>query len=104
MTPPTNHNDYDHIPCAELLRDPLVIWTTASATAQAIMSASSSTDIMNLNLDGSPLSHASALKGPNAADWRRADDTEHRNLVTQTSTMLVIHKDAIPVDRRKDVA
>jgi hypothetical protein len=44
------------------------------------------------------------LKGPNEADWRRADDTEHRKLVTQTSTMHVIHKDAIPVDRRMDVA
>jgi hypothetical protein len=103
MTPPTNHNDYDHIACAELQRDPSVTWTTASATAQA-MSASSSAEIMNLNLNGSPLTHASALKGPNEADWRRADDTENCKLVTQTSTMHVIRKDAIPADRRMDVA
>ena len=103
MTPPTNHNDYDHIPCAELLSDPTITWTTASATAQA-MSASSSADIMNLNLDGSPLTHASALKGPNEPVWRRADDTEHRKLTTETGTMHVISKNDIPADRRKDVA
>jgi hypothetical protein len=97
MTPPTNDNDYDHVPCAELLRDPKVSWTTATAQAQA-MSASSSTDVMNLNDDGSPLTHASALKGPNQTVWRLADDKEHRKLVTESQTMHVIHKSAIPVD------
>jgi hypothetical protein len=103
MTPPTNDNDYDHVPCVELLRDPKVHWTTATAQAQA-MSASSSTDVMNLNDDGSPLTHASALKGPNQPVWRLADDKEHRKLVTESKTMHVIHKSAIPADRRKDVA
>jgi hypothetical protein len=48
------------------------------------MSASSSADIMNLNLDGSPLTHASALARPNQTEWRLADDIEHRKLVTET--------------------
>jgi hypothetical protein len=101
MSPPTNRNDYDHIPCAEMLHDRKITWTTPSAQAQA-MSASSS-DIMNLNLDGSPLTHASALAGPNQTIWSGADDTEHRKLTTGTETMHVIHKAAIPADRRKDV-
>jgi hypothetical protein len=107
MLPPTNDNDYDHVPCSELLRDPKVSWTTATAQARA-MSASSSTsssaDVMNLNNDGSPLTHASALHGPNQTTWRLADDKEHRKLATESQTIHVIRKSDIPADRRKDVA
>jgi hypothetical protein len=57
------------------------------------MSATTSTDVMNLlNIDGSPLMHASALAGAkNQIEWRLADDIEHYyKLVIQTSTMNVI--------------
>jgi hypothetical protein len=63
---PSTENDYDHIPCAELLRDTKIEWKTGAAKAQA-MSAVSSTGIMNLNTDGSPLTHASAIGGENQA-------------------------------------
>jgi hypothetical protein len=59
---------------------------------------------MNLNLDGIPLTHASALAEPYQDEWRLADDIEHRKLVTETQTMHVMHKAAIPADRRRDVA
>jgi hypothetical protein len=59
---------------------------------------------MNVNNDGTPLTHASALTGDNQIEWRSADDIEHRKLVTQTSTMHVNHKKCILLDRRKDVA
>lgn len=107
IAPPTNHNDYDHIPCAELLADRKIQWTSATAQAFAMavtLGGGASSDVMNLNIDGSPLTHASALAGPNQVEWRRADDTEHRKLVTQTQTIHVIHKADIPSERRKDVA
>jgi hypothetical protein len=103
LAPPSTETDYDHIPCAELLRDTKIEWKTAAAQAQA-MSAVSSTDIMNVNTDGSPLTHASAIGGENQAEWRLADGIEHRKLVTQTLTMHIIHKAHIPKERAKDVA
>jgi hypothetical protein len=59
---------------------------------------------MNLNTDGSPLTHASAIVGENKELWQLADNIEHRKLVTQTQTMHVIHKANIPIDRVRDVA
>ena len=101
MAPPTNDNDYDHIPCAEMLHDPKIKWTSPAAQAQAM--SASRTDYMNLTPDGSPLTHSSAIAGPNETEWRLEDDVEHRKLTTGTQTMHVIHKAAIPADRRKDV-
>jgi hypothetical protein len=102
LSTPINENDYDHIPCAELLRDKHIQWKTASAQAQAM--SASSTNMGNLNADGSPLTHATASIGENKASWELADNTEHRKLITQTQTMHVIHKTDIPIDRVRDVA
>jgi hypothetical protein len=67
------------------------------------MSAVSSSDIVNLNTDGSPLTHASAISGENQAEWRLANDIEHCKLVTQIQTMHVIHKAHVPTNRTKDI-
>jgi hypothetical protein len=99
MTPPTNIDDYDHIPCAELHQDVGIEWTTAAATSSAFLAATS----LNLNDDGSPITWASVSAGKFSAEWEVAADDEIRKLITTTQTMRPIHKSEIPADRRKDI-
>jgi hypothetical protein len=99
MRPPTNDNDYDWIPCAELLGGKGPIWTRASTLEQAMCAT-----LLNLNPDGSPLTHKSALGGEHATEWHLSGDTEVRKLITETETMAVIHKSQIPRGRLKDIA
>ena len=99
MEPPANHNDYDHIPCAELNRDPSVQWTSSVRVAKAM-----SAQVLNLNQDGSPLTFSSAEQGKDGPEWILASDTEFRKLVTGTETIRPIHKSDIPHERRRDIA
>ena len=47
-------------------------------------------------VDGKPLNLKRALNGPNAAEWRAANDAELRKLIVQTQTMHAIPRAAIP--------
>jgi hypothetical protein len=96
MTPPTNI--YEHIPCAELLRDKTVKWTTVATLAMAMHAS-----VLNLNEDGSPLTFQRAMKGEFQAEWDHANDQEICKLITTTETMCLIHKRAIPSERRGDI-
>jgi uncharacterized membrane protein YgcG len=100
MSPPTNDNDYDHIPCAELLRDSAVEWTEADTVAMAM---STDTTPLNLNSDGTPLTLTKGLASEFHAEWQEASDNEVRKLITTTETMEPIHKCDIPADRRGDI-
>ena len=99
MTPPSNVDDYDRIPCSELHQDSTVEWPTESQVATSFMAASS----LNLHEDGSPLTLSRALNGPHREDWLLAADKEIRKLITTTQTMRPILKSDIPVERRKDI-
>jgi hypothetical protein len=70
MTPPTNNNDYVHIPCAELLRDKTVEWTTVANLSMAMQAS-----VLNLNDDGTPLTFQRAMKGEFQAEWDHANDS-----------------------------
>lgn len=98
MTPPTNKNDYEHIPCAELLRDKTVEWTSIAHLAMAMQAS-----VLNLNSDGTPLTFNRAMQGDFQAEWDHANDQEIRKLLTATETMRLIHKADIPADRRGDI-
>jgi hypothetical protein len=101
MTPPTNIDDYDHIPCAELHKDVGIEWTTPAATSSAFLAATATS--LNLNDDGTPITLASVLAGKFRNEWEVAADEEFRKLITTTKTMRPIHKQEIPADRRKDI-
>jgi hypothetical protein len=101
MTPPTNIDDYDHIPCAELHNDVGIEWTTPAATSSAFFAATATS--LNLNDDGTPITLASVLAGKFRHEWEVAADDEFRKLITTTQTMRPIHKHQIPADRRKDI-
>jgi hypothetical protein len=100
MSPPTNDNDYDHIPCAELLRDSAVEWTEADTVAMAMSTESTP---LNLNSDGTPLTLTQGLASEFHAEWQEASDNEVRKLITTTGTIEPIHKYDIPADRRGDI-
>jgi hypothetical protein len=101
MTPPTNIDDYDHIPCAELHNDVGIEWTTPAATSSAFFAATATS--LNLNDDGTPITLASVLAGKFKHEWEIAADNEFRKLITTTQTMRPIHKHHIPADRRRDI-
>jgi hypothetical protein len=98
MTPPTNSNDYERTPCAELKRDRSNTWTTEAVAGTALMAA-----VLNLSNDGSPLTTKAAMTGEFKAEWQLEDDKEFRKLATETETIAPIYRDQIPADRRKDV-
>jgi len=56
---------------------------------------------LNLDESGSPLTHASALSGPDRELWEQADFEELVRLVT-TETIRAIHIHEQPADRRSD--
>ena len=99
MTPPTNIDDYDRTPCAELHQDPNVEWISKEDIAVAYMANSS----LNLNADGTPLTYSKALKGEDREAWLLEHDTEIRKLISGTHTMHPIHKQAITADRQRDI-
>lgn len=97
--PPTNVDDYDRIPCAELHQDSTIQWMSPDDLVVAYMASSS----LNLNSDGTPLTYSKALKGEHRAAWLLEHDNEMRKLITGTSTMHPLHKGAIPADRQRDI-
>ena len=99
LTPPSNIDDYDHIPCAELHRDPTVQWTSRARLASAFMSTTS----LNLNEDGSPLTFSKALDSPHRDAWQLEHDVEIRKLISGTKTMHPVHRNTIPQDRQRDI-
>jgi hypothetical protein len=114
MTPPTNDNDYNHIPCTELLNDKTVEWTNSATLAMAMaaewtdpdntnMAPATDTNVLNLNPDGTPLTMNTGLHGPFQKEWEHAADDEVRKLLTTTKTMAPVLKCDIPVDRRGDI-
>ena len=99
ITPPTNVDDYDHIPCAELHQDAKIEWISQTQFADAYLAGTS----LNLNADGTPLSYNKALKSDFREEWLLENDVEIRKLITTTETMRPIHKREIPTERRGDV-
>jgi hypothetical protein len=87
MTPPTNDNDYEHTPCAELKRDRTNTWVTEAEAGTALMAA-----VLNLSEDGSPLTTQAAIMGKYKAEWALESDREFRKLVTATDTINPIHR------------
>jgi hypothetical protein len=79
MTPLTNNNDYEHIPCAELLRDPALTWTTATEAGRAIIAS-----MLNLNEFGFPFTFQAAITGEHKLEWKLEADKEIRKLIAGT--------------------
>lgn len=57
---------------------------------------------LNLSADGSPLTLATALAGPDAAEWDQANVDEFDRLLGSTQTMRAIKNSEQPEERRRD--
>lgn len=99
MAPPSNEEDYERTPCAELKKDKSTTWTTETAAGTALMAS-----VLNLSDDGSPLTTQAAMTGKHSAEWALEGDKEFRKLYTETETIKPIHRHQIPEERRKDIA
>jgi hypothetical protein len=89
------------VPCNALLQHQSASWKRSDSLPNAALITTPV--ILNLNDDGSALTFASALAGAYGPEWQLANDAEFRKLVTTSGTIAPIQKDAIPVDRRRDI-
>ena len=58
--------------------------------------------VLNLDSAGKPLQYSSAMKGPNAQEWRYMDGVEISRLI-DSKTLAAIHRADCPGDRRSDI-
>ena len=122
-SPPLDDLDYEHTRCTEILQQgkhSYVQWLTLStddtwstslkaqssathiSSGQANSAECTTAPVLNLDSAGKPLSHSSALKGPNGAEWRRMDGQEISRLI-DSETLRAIHRSECPTERRSDI-
>jgi hypothetical protein len=64
-------------------------------------SSLSEPNMLNLDIDGSPLTYSKAKAGPNHHLWLKAESEEFHRLIN-SSTIRAINKSEQPIERRKD--
>ena len=79
-----------------------VEWLESSDDTFALDDAFISTQALNLQADGQPITYQTVTTGPDKALWRIEESVELDRLIGKSKTLRPIHRSAQPSDRRKD--